>query len=86
MYSAESNNSSSVAAMPRLSRTGFLDLAQLAQQIEVLHVARAHLKDVNVRQHEPDLRDFHDLADHQQVEMIAGLAQQFQAFFAHALK
>ena len=86
MYSAESNNSSSVAAMPRLSRTGFLTLAQFAQQIEVLHVARAHLKDVNVRQHERDLRDFHDLADHQQVEMVAGFAQQLQPFLAHALK
>ena len=52
MYSAESSSSSNVAAMPRLSRTGFLDFAQLAQQIEILHVARAHLKDVDVRQHD----------------------------------
>ena len=86
MYSAESSNSSSVAAMPRLSRTGFLTFAQFAQQIEVLHIARAHLEDVDVRQHQPDLRDLHDLADHQHVELIAGLAQQLQSFFAHALK
>ena len=38
-------------------------LAQLAQQVEVLHVARAHLEAVDVGQHGLDLRDLHDLAD-----------------------
>src|ERR1700732_2290666 len=46
-----------------LEENRLLDLAQLAQQIEVLHIARAHLEDVNKRQHDRYLRVVHDLAD-----------------------
>src|SRR5260370_30983115 len=62
------------------------DLAQFAQQIEVLHVASAHLEDVNIRQHQLDLRDLHNLADHEQFETISRLAQQFQAVNPESLQ
>ena len=67
MYSAESSNSSIVAAMPRFSSTGFLHLAQFAQQVEILHVARADLENIDVGQHDLDLRNLHDFADDQTV-------------------
>src|SRR5271156_4656458 len=51
------------------------DLAQYAQQIEVLHVARAHLQDVDVGQHRLDLGNLHDFADHQEFETIARFTQ-----------
>ena len=51
-------------------------LAQFAQQIEVLHVARAHLQDVGVLRHQRNLRLVHHLADHQQAVAVGGLAQQ----------
>src|SRR2546427_4968652 len=69
-----------------LEQHRLLDLAQLAQQIKILHIARAHLQDIHVRQHERDLRNLHDFADHQHVETIARLAQQFKSLFAHTLK
>src|SRR5208282_3113673 len=62
------------------------NLAQFAQQIEVLHVARAHLEDVHIRQHQLNLRDLHHFTDHQQMETIARLAQQFQRVEAESLK
>ena len=72
--------------MPRLSRRRLFHLAQFAQQVEVLHVARADLEDVDVGQHKLDLRDLHDLADHEQVELVARFAQQLEAFEAEALE
>ena len=75
-----------MAAMPALEQHRLANLAQFAQQIEVLHVARAHLEDVHIRQHQLDLRNLHDLADHQQFEMIARFAQQFQGVNAESLK
>ena len=45
MYSAERRNSLIVAASPRFSRTG-LSAAESLEQREVLHIARADLKDV----------------------------------------
>ena len=69
-----------------LEQHRFFDLAQFAQQIEILHVARAHLEDVNVGQHQRDLRNLHDLADHQQIEMLAGLAQKLEPFLPHSLE
>ena len=86
MYSAESSSSSIVAAMPRFSKHRLADLAQLPQQVEVLHVARADLEDVDVRQHGLDLGDFHDLADDQETVGVGGFAQQFEAINAHALE
>ena len=75
-----------VAAMPRFSRHGLAHVAELAQQVEVLHVARADLEAVDVGQHEFDLRDLHDLGDDQQAGLVGDLAQQLQAFDAHALE
>ena len=63
---AESSSSSMVAAMPRLNSIGLRDIAQLAQQIEVLHIARADLEEIDVGQHRLDLRNLHDLADPEQ--------------------
>ena len=66
MYSLESSSSSMVAAIPRLSRTGLRAYAEFAKQVEVLHVARAHLEAIDIGQHRLDLRDLHDFADDQQ--------------------
>src|SRR5204862_2053755 len=57
-----------------------LNLAQFAQQIEVLHVARADLENVDVGKHQLDLRDLHDFADDQKIELVPGFAQQLQPF------
>src|SRR6267143_1327128 len=65
---------------------GLESLAQFAQQVEVLHVARAHLEDIDIRQHQLDLGNLHDLADHQQFETVARLAQQLQALKTESLK
>ena len=61
-------------------------MAELAQQVEVLHVARAHLEAVDVLQHGFDLRDFHYFGDDQKAGLVGDLAQQLEAFHAHALK
>src|SRR5713226_5336808 len=71
---------------PALEQHGLANLAQFTQQIEVLHIARAHLEDVDIRQHQLDLGNFHDLADHEQFETVARFAQQFQALKAESLK
>ena len=61
-------------------------MAELAQQIEVLHVARADLEAVDVRDHRLDLRDLHHLRDDQQTCLIRDFAQQLEAFEAHPWK
>ena len=86
MYSADSSHSSIVAEMPRLSSTGLRDVAELAQQREVLHVARADLEDVGVLLDQLDLAEVHDLGDQLQVVAVGGVAQQPQPFFAQALE
>ena len=75
-----------VAAMPRFSKHRLANLAQFAQQVEVLHVAGADLEDVDVGQHGLDLGDLHDFADDQEIVSIRGLAQQLEAFNSHALE
>jgi hypothetical protein len=61
-------------------------VAKLAQQVEVLHVARAHLEEVDVGDHGLDLRDLHHLGDDQQAGLVGDLAQQLQPLDAHALE
>ena len=72
--------------MPRFSSTGLLDFAERAQQMVVLHVARAHLKDVDIVAHHLNLRRVHYFADGEKLEFFGGFFHEFQAFFAHALK
>ena len=72
MYSADSSHSSMVAEMPRLSMTGTLRVSELAQQREVLHVARADLQDVRVALDQLELADVHHLGDEQQVVPVGG--------------
>src|SRR5580704_12029037 len=69
-----------------LEQNRLLNFAQFTQQIEILHVARADLEDVHERQHDGDLRNFHDLADDQQSKAITGLAQKFQSFQPESLE
>ena len=86
MYSLDSSSSSIVAAMPRFSNTGLRTAPKLAQQVEVLHVPRAHLKAIDVRQHRFDLRDLHDLADHQKTVCPCRIVHQLQPWNPHALE
>ncbi len=72
--------------MPRLSKTAVSDLAQFTQQIEILHIARAHLQNIHVGQHRLNLRDLHHFADHEQSEAVAGFAQQFQSVQPQSLE
>ena len=69
-----------------LQQHRFAHFAKFAQQIEVLHVARAHLQDVDIRQHQRDLRDRHHLADGQHFELVGNLSQQLQPFLSQPLK
>ncbi len=71
---------------PALQQDWSFQFSQFAQQIEILHIPRAHLQNVHVRQHHFDLRNFHHLADHQQVELVSGFAQKFKRFESQSLK
>ena len=86
MYSAERSSSSIVAAMPRFSSTGLLHFAEFAQQLEVLHVARADLEDVDISTHQRDLRLIHYLADDEQLVAVGRVAQELQSGLAEALE
>ena len=86
MYSAESSSLFDGGCDAALQQHRLAHLAQFAQQVEVLHVARAHLEDVDVGQHELDLRNLHDLADHHQPVAVAGFAQQLQRVQTESLK
>ena len=69
-----------------LEQHGLADRAELAQQVEVLHIARADLEEIDVGQHQLDLGDLHDLADDEQAGGVAGFAQQLEGIEAHALE
>src|SRR5208282_4529063 len=69
-----------------LEQNRLLNFAQFTEQIEILHVARADLEDVHERQHDGDLRNFHDLADNQQSKAITSLTQEFQSFQPESLE
>ena len=75
MYSADSSHSSIVAAMPRLSSTGLRCAAQLLEQREVLHVARADLEHVAVLLDQLDLADVHHLRHQLEIVLVGGGAQ-----------
>ena len=79
MYSALSSNSSIVADMPRFSSTGLSISPSAAQQVIVLHVARADLQHVDVGQHDFDLRRVHHFADDEQAVFVGRVAHQLQA-------
>ena len=69
-YSADSSHSSMVAEMPALEQHGLAHVPQLAQQREVLHVARADLVDVDVAVHQLDLAEVHHLGHELQVVLV----------------
>ena len=78
MYSLESRQLFDGGGDAALEQNGLAHLAQLTQQVEVLHVARAHLEAVDEWHHGFDLRNLHDFADHG--EAVGGCS------FAHHLK
>src|SRR5207248_4679313 len=57
-----------------------------AQEIEILHVPGADLKNVGVAVDERDLTRVHDLGDDRHLELVADLAQDLQPLFAQTLK
>ena len=59
-------------------------MAEFAQQVEILHVARAYLYDVCVLREQRDLGPVHDFADDQQSVAVGGGAEHLQAFGAEA--
>ena len=61
-------------------------MTQLAQQREVLHVARADLQNVGVALHQLELADVHDLRHQLQIVAVGRAAQHAQAFFAEPLE
>ena len=69
-----------------LEQDGLADFAERAEQMIILHVARADLKNIDVLAHHLNLRRVHHFADDEQTEFVGGFAHQLQAFFAHALK
>ena len=85
MYSALISRSSIVALMPRLSSTGFRVWPTSVSNDEVLHVARADLDHVGVFGHQLDAPRVHHLGHNRDTVAIAGLAQDLQPLFAHAL-
>src|SRR5439155_19006077 len=65
---------------------GLALFAELAQQVEILHIPRPDLKDVGVLRNQRDLDLVHHFADDQQTIAIGGGAQKLQAFLAQALE
>ena len=71
---------------PPLQQNRLPHLPQFPQQVEVLHIPRAHLEQIRVRQHRLDLRDLHHLGYRQQPMGLRRLAHQFEARNPHPLK
>src|ERR1035437_4382471 len=65
---------------------GFGLLAELAQQVEVLHIARAHLHDVGILREQRNLRLVHHFADYQQAVAVGGGAEHLKTLGAEALE
>jgi len=72
MYSLDSSSLFDSGGDAALQQHGLARLAQFAQQVEVLHIARAYLKKVHIRQHGLNLRNLHDLADREQTVFLRG--------------
>ena len=68
-----------------LSRMGLFGLAQLLEQLEVLHVARADLDDVHVLE-QRQVVDVHDLGNDRQTGAALGLQQQLYTLVMQALE
>ena len=66
MYSAAISSSSSVADRPRFRSTGLPGAADLAEQREVLHVARAELDHVGHLEHRLEVAHVHQLGHDRQ--------------------
>ena len=60
-------------------------VTKLAQQIEVLHIARAHLQHISIFRYGLDLLDRHDFRYDSQSVPIRRMSKQFQAINAQAL-
>ena len=85
-YSADSSHSWIVVAMPRLSSTGLRVSADAPQQREVLHVARADLKDVGVLGDELDLVGSITSVIDREPGFPPGLGQQLQPLVLEPLE
>ena len=69
-----------------LHEDGLADVAELAEEVEVLHVARADLEAVDVGEHGLDLGDLHDFGDDEEAGLVGDFAEELEAFEAHALE
>src|SRR5579883_778861 len=69
-----------------LEQNRLANLSEFAQQIVVLHVARAHLQKIGVFGEHRNLRLVHHFAHHQKPVPVSGIAHQTKALFAQALE
>ena len=69
-----------------LEEDGLVGVAELLEQLEVLHVARAHLDDVHVLREELDVVGGHDLGHDRKSRLGAGLLEQPQAVVLESLE
>src|ERR1700732_1524060 len=57
-----------------LEEHGLADFAESAEEVIILHIAGADLKNVDVAEHHPDLGGVHDFADGEEIEFLRGFA------------
>ena len=69
-----------------LEEDGLVGAADLLHQVEVLHVARAHLDDVGHLEDALELADVHELGDDGQAGLLAGRGQDLQCGLAEPLE
>ena len=86
MYSAESKQLFDRRGHAALQQHRLLHFAESAQQVIVLHIARAHLQDINHGQNHGNLRRVHHFAANEQSVLVGGVAHQFERLFTHALE
>ena len=80
------SHSSMVAAIPRLSITGFFGMSGPSQQAEVLHVAGADLDDVGVFFHKIKGCKIHHFGHHRHTGFLANGGQNFKPFQTQSLE